>query len=147
MNVKRMAHRRPLPLQNEEEFKMVKESVLLPLLLDVLERDAKLLKTIPLKLPDVYLHAFRRAQDRVCSDLVLLRKTMRKHQLNVYEHRRTKLGVEADYLYQGYHHHFSMLWGLIRAELETRLHVYFGLHYPSTPNLSGNELKNDEQKK
>jgi len=118
----------PIPVLTEEEALLVKRYIVLPLMLDVLERDIKVLETaaVRLKMMVVYVSMLRRLQDRITADLMWLRKKMRERGLKVYEQERTKLGVEARYLCRGYHYHFSMLWGLVRAEIEQRLNIYVG---------------------
>lgn len=106
---------------------MIKQYVLLPLLLDVLERDQRALASASLKLPQVYKGLIRLLQNAVAADLARVRQGMREHGLKVFEERRTNLGIEARYLCRGYTYEFSMLWGLVKAELISRLCAYLGI--------------------
>lgn len=124
--------KRAAPLETEEDLHLIKECVLLPILLDALERDLSVLGKTPLKMGAFYSMLLRRAQDQITIDLVRLRKQMRAHGLKIYEERRTELGVEAHYLCRGYHHKCSMLWGYVRAELHTRLSAYFNMEWRGT---------------
>lgn len=112
------------PLETEEDLQLVKEYILLPILLDVLERDITAIGKVKLKMDVIYEKTLRQAQDQIIADVSMLRKNLRERGIKVYEQQRTKLYVEARYLCRGYHHNFSMLWGLVKAELYKYLSMY-----------------------
>lgn len=118
---------KPIPWQTEEEAEMVKEYILLPMMLDVLERDRLVLTEARFKLPEVYGALIAWLQASVTTDLTRVRQNMREHGMRVFEARRTKLGVEARYLCRGYTYELSMLWGLVKAEIVQRLCTYLGI--------------------
>ncbi|MOA47897.1 hypothetical protein D3C78_1705750 [compost metagenome] len=101
--------------------------MLLPLMLDVLERDRSAMDLANLKMSEVYGGLIGLLQKAATDDLSRVRKSMREHGMKVYEERRTSIGIEARYLCRGYHYEFSMLWGLIRAEIMQRLCCYLGI--------------------
>lgn len=110
-----------------DESKLVKDFILLPLLLDVVENDRGILSAGALKMPAITNAIIDRLQKAALADLAQVRKNMREHGLKVYEDRRTRLGVEVEFICRGYHHKLSMLWGLIEAEIEQRSFTYLGL--------------------
>ncbi|MEC0310207.1 hypothetical protein P4H67_25970 [Paenibacillus lautus] len=110
-----------------DESKLVKDFILLPLLLDGLENDRRILCAAALKMPAISNALIDRLQKAALADLAQVRKNMRQNGLKVYEDRRTRLGVEVDFLCRGYHHKLSMLWGLVEAEIEQRSYTYLGL--------------------
>lgn len=116
-----------IPWQTPEEAEFVKEYLLLPLMLDVLERDRTAMGRAGLKMPEVYDVLVRLLQEAITADLAQARKGMREHGMKVYEERRTSLGLEARYLCRGYHYEFSMLWGLVKAEMLRRFCAYLGI--------------------
>lgn len=118
---------KPVPWQTSEEAQFVKEYILLPLMLDVLERDLHAMNSANLKMPEVYKGLIGLLQKKATDDLSQVRKKMREHGMKVYEERRTSIGVEARYLCRGYHYDFSMLWGLIKAEMMQRLCCYLSI--------------------
>ncbi|MBA9086697.1 hypothetical protein FHR92_003177 [Fontibacillus solani] len=118
---------KPVPRQTTEEADFVKEYMLLPLMLDVLERDRSAMDLANLKMSEVYGGLIGLLQKAATDDLSRVRKSMREHGMKVYEERRTSIGIEARYLCRGYHYEFSMLWGLIRAEIMQRLCCYLGI--------------------
>lgn len=117
----------PVPWQTQEEAEMIKQYVLLPLLLDVLERDRRALAAAPLKMPQVYKGLIGLLQASATADLTRVRRSMREHGMKVFEERRTELGIEVRYLCRGYTYEFSMLWGLMKAEIIERLCSYLGI--------------------
>lgn len=110
-----------------EESKLVKDFILLPLLLDALENDRGILSAAALKMPVISNTIIDRLQKAALADLAQVRKNMRERGLKVYEDRKTRLGVEVEFLCRGYHHKLSMLWGLVEAEIEQRSYTYLGL--------------------
>lgn len=119
-------------LETEEDLQLVKEYILLPILLDVLERDMTVIGEVKLKLGFIYEKTLRQAQDRIIADVSMLRRNLREQGIKVYELKRTNLSVEARYLCRGYHHDFSMLWGLVKAELYKYLSVYLHIDLRSS---------------
>ncbi|OPA77483.1 hypothetical protein BVG16_13595 [Paenibacillus selenitireducens] len=119
------------PLQTEVDFTLVKQYILLPMILDVLERDMNTMKMAPLKMATVYVKNLEHIQSLIHDDLIRLRKQMRSHGLKVYEEKRTSINVEIQYICRGYHHTFAMLWTLVKADIERYLSEYFNVDLES----------------
>ncbi|GIP20308.1 hypothetical protein [Paenibacillus sp. J22TS3] len=117
---------KPVPYRTEEEADWVKEHVLLPLILDLMERDLRLISSdaSPFKLPELYADVLRKLQARITRELAQIRQQMRQHGIKVYEQHRTRAGLEAKYLCRGYQYEFSMLWGFAKAEIDRRVIFY-----------------------
>lgn len=116
-----------IPLQTEQEGQLVKQLALLPVVLDVLERDIAALQTVPLKMRGIYVQCLQYAQDQATLDLSHVRKQLRQRGIKVYEQRRTHLGIELQYVCRGYEHQFSILWSFVKAEVERWLRQSFRL--------------------
>jgi len=112
------------PLETEDELKLVKDYLLLPVVLDVLERDIRTLDTLKLKMPQPYIRSLRSVQNKVTADMATIRRGLRGRGIKVYAERRTKQALEADYVCRGYHRKFSMLWGVVKAEVQQKLCRY-----------------------
>lgn len=112
------------PLVTEEDLQLVKEYILLPILLDVLEKDIAAIQSVKLNMGGIYEESLRQAQGQIITDLTLLRNNLRKRGIKVYEQQHTKLFLEARYLCRGYQHKFSMLWNLVTAEQQRYLNMY-----------------------
>ncbi|WP_433946288.1 hypothetical protein [Paenibacillus sp. SN-8-1] len=117
-----------VPYRTEEEAGWVKEFLLLPLILDLMEKDLMLVSSgsSPLKLPELYMAVLRELQSRITRELGQIRQQMRRHGIKVYEQHRTGAGLEARYLCRGYQYEFSMLWSFARAEIDRRVTFYLG---------------------
>jgi len=115
-------------LQTNVDFTLVKQYVLLPIVLDVLERDIKGISSAELKMAKVYIKVLELAQKQVHEDLVRVRKQMKTHGIKVYEENRSKINVEVKYICRGYHHTFSLLWSLVKAEIETYISGYLNVN-------------------
>jgi len=117
----------PIPLRTEEEVEMIKQYILLPLMLDVLESDRESLESVKLKASQVYGGIIRLLQAYTTAELAQVRRDIREHGMKVYEERRTELGIEARYLCRGYTYEFSLLWGVANAEIKQRFFNYLGI--------------------
>ncbi len=115
------------PLLLEEELQYVKNFVILPVILDVLERDIKTLGNLQLKMPEIYIRILQSIQNMVLVDLTKIKKISREQGIKVYEQHRTNRGMEASYLCRGYHHTMVILWSIVRTEIKMRLCLYMGL--------------------
>lgn len=115
-----------VPYRTEEEAGWVKEFLLLPLILDLMEMDLRLVLSgsSPFKLPELYGAVLRGLQSRITRELGQIRQKMRQHGIKVYEQHRTRTGLEARYLCRGYQYEFSMLWSFARAEIDRRVTFY-----------------------
>lgn len=112
------------PMETEKEILLVKERLLLPVILDVLERDVRTLEAVNLKMRSVYVRNLRAVQDIVTEELSRNRRRLKECGIRVYEENRTAQELQAGYVCRGYHRRFSMLWSLVKAEIERRLSVY-----------------------
>ncbi|RKN72377.1 hypothetical protein [Paenibacillus ginsengarvi] len=119
---------RQTPVETEEELQWVMDYMLLPVVLDVLERDIRAMDTMKLKMPLIYIRSLRRLQDRATSDMAVLRGKLKSRGIRVYEQRRTEERLEADFLCRSYHRKCSMLWGLVKSEVERKLVSYLELN-------------------
>ena len=117
------------PLLTKEEYELVKDYLLLPIIFDVLERDIKKLDMMKLKMSEIYVRLLRGIQDKILLNMLNDRTLLKERGIKVYEQRRTELGIEAFYLCRGYPHAISMLWGFVRAEVQVRLCEYLGINY------------------
>ncbi|WP_424766812.1 hypothetical protein [Paenibacillus sp. sgz302251] len=112
------------PIQTEEELGLVKRYVLLGIVMRILDHDIKVIGTSAIKLPRFYESMLRGMQDRVLLDLAAIRRQFREMGIKVYEEKRQTDGLHANYMCRGYHHHFFMLWGFVKAESERVLKQY-----------------------
>ena len=115
------------PIQTEAELLLVKRHILLGIIIQILNHDIRVIDAAGMKFPRLYESMLRAIQDRVLLDLAHTRRLFREHGIKVYEEKRKTDGLHAKYICRGYHHHFFMLWGFIKAESERMLKQYISL--------------------
>lgn len=112
------------PIQTEEELELVNRYVLLGIVMRILDHDIGVIGTTSIKLPRFYESMLRGIQDRVLLELAAIRRQFRSMGIKVYEEKREKDGLHAQYVCRGYHHQIFMLWGFVKAESEQVLKQY-----------------------
>jgi len=117
--------------ETADDLRLVKESILLPVVMDVLEADIKRLSESNLRMTTVYIEMLKTLQQMVIADMYSVKQRMRKHGIKVYPQRRTKQCLEADYLCRGYHNKISLLWGLVKSDVQLTLCKYMGINLTS----------------
>jgi len=106
---------------------MVKESILIPIMLDYLESDIHTAQSAGFKLDMILIHGLKKVQDDIINEHYSIKKQLRERGIKVLPEERTKLGVEADYLCRGYQHHMTLLWGTVRTETLKKASEYTGV--------------------
>lgn len=109
---------------SETEEALVRNYVLFPLLLTVLERDKKVIGESPLKTKEPYLILLQEAIKKVEMDIALNKKSLRSYGIRVYEQKKTHLGMAIRFLYKGYHHVFNPSWDVLRSEVKKNMLIY-----------------------
>ncbi|AWB45150.1 hypothetical protein DCC85_13555 [Paenibacillus sp. CAA11] len=105
-------------LETEEDLQLIKEYILFPVLLDMLERDMEELSFYNHKtIYNHLLHYLKDIEALVHLKLQSNRRTMRNRRITILQEEFTTLGIRVDYKVRGYIHHFEMLRSLVKAEL------------------------------
>lgn len=115
------------PMLNQDELRMVKESILIPVMLDYLESDIHTAHTAGFKLDLILIRGLKKVQDDIINEHYVLKKQLRERGIKVLPEERTKMGIEADYLCRGYQHHMTLLWGTVRTEALKKASEYTGV--------------------
>lgn len=126
-NQKILNHKNKAPLPSEEDAGLIKISVLLTLVLDVLERDIRIINTSPLKMPDLYVRSLTGVQQRVAVQLAETKARMKTLGVKIYSEIRNHEGVEVLYICRGYQRRFFMLSSFARSEVRRKLGHYLGI--------------------
>ncbi|SEU29978.1 hypothetical protein [Paenibacillus sp. NFR01] len=108
---------------------LVKAYVLLPLVSSAFAEDAAILAR-ELRTPTPYTDVLHHAAASAAADLREVRADMRKRGVNVYEQRRTDVGVEALFQCRGYHERMLMLDNRIEKETIGLMRKYLQLGIP-----------------
>lgn len=107
------------PLQTEEELLSVKDCVILPILLDVLERDIRSMKHTGIS--DYYVFHLQTIQKMTFAKLAELKRSCRARGIAILETRRQKHSVTIRYRCRGYQHDMELMWDFVRADIQMRL--------------------------
>lgn len=111
-------------METDLNLELIKDFILLPIAFDALERDIRTFQSAPLKVAAVYIQHSRRIQRKIDVDLSLLRSQLRQQGIKVYDAKRMRHSVEAEYVYQGTRRKFAMVWGHVKAEVLRKLSLY-----------------------
>ncbi|SMF87908.1 hypothetical protein SAMN05661091_4003 [Paenibacillus uliginis N3/975] len=107
------------PLQTGEELQIVKECTILPILLDVLEKDIRSMETSGLT--DLYIGRLREIQRSSMTRLSRLKNDCRARSITIMETHRKEYSLLLRYRCRGYQHHMELQWDFVRADIEQRL--------------------------
>lgn len=115
------------PMLNQEELRMVKESILIPVMLEYLQSDIDTAHSAGFKLDLILIRGLQKVQDDILTEHYWLKKQLRERGIKVLPEQQTRTGIEADYLCRGYQHHMTLLWGTVRTEALKKASQYTGL--------------------
>lgn len=97
------------------ELIMVKNCIIYPVILDVLERDIGKMKLMDLKIPFVYIGNLKHVQAQITRELIDIKRELRKHGIRIIAQSRSVNGIKAEYICRGYQHQLSFLPSVIRS--------------------------------
>ncbi len=109
-------------IEAEEDFQIIKEYTLLPILLDMLARDMNELKKHRDKM--IYNHVLmylKEIEEAIYPELRDLKRRMRARDIRILHTEKNAQGIRVEYKVRGYIHYFTMLRSLVKAELMTLL--------------------------
>ena len=113
-------------LHTDEELILVTTYLLYPLILDLLERDLKVMNILQLRVLPVPASTFRQAQGMIMTDIAAMRKSIRLQGVKLYEERRAEKGLEITFVCRGDRRHVHLPWNQVRGEVVRKLSHYFG---------------------
>lgn len=116
------------PLQTEEELLLIKESLILPIMIDELEQGMQYMKHHYMKMAELYIENLHHVQSITLSRMYTLKKELRTHQLKIIEMEQDEYFLKATYLCRGYQHQMVLLWEVVYANIELRLAAAFHIN-------------------
>jgi hypothetical protein len=125
--------------QSDELF-LIKESLLIPMLLSIFQRDINIMKNF--KSPDPYIENNMDAMNLATLELSSIKKVFSKRGIKILITKNEPLTFRASYLCRGYQGEFSMLWTFVQPEIQIRMRRYFG---KDITKLINNDRMNDSQ--
>jgi hypothetical protein len=100
-----------------KESGIVKEYLLLPILLTMLQRDIDTIAESTLKVSLPYIGVMRKIMDTVRSDLLRIRKSLGGAGIRIYAEDKNASGVLCKYVCRGFHKTLSLTREEVRAEV------------------------------
>jgi hypothetical protein len=116
-----------IPLLSKEELQMVKEAVIFPVMLEVIESDIEKVGGVGIRLDLLLIASLKQLQVELFKNHHALKVELRQRGIKIIAERRTSLGIEAEYLCRGYQHQLSLLWGVVRTEILQKASDYLNI--------------------
>lgn len=107
-----------------EDSHLVYELMLLPIVLTVLNRDLHAIEKSTIRMKGIYTDLLSHAMDTVHSDMMRVKKELKKKGIKVYEEFRNDLGITCKFVCRGWHSEAMLIWSLVKMEVETRIRRY-----------------------
>ncbi|WP_054029124.1 hypothetical protein [Bacillus sp. FJAT-28004] len=114
----------PAKQYNNDDTKIVKDAILFPYILDVLERDIQVIMASNAKMNSVYARLLRKAQNDATTSFYEVKNRMRNAGIKIFEEIREKDAFTTKFVVRGYQHEFKMFWSHLKIEIQTRLAAY-----------------------
>ncbi|WP_405461495.1 hypothetical protein [Paenibacillus sp. HJGM_3] len=109
-------------METEDDIQLIKRYTLMPILLDMLARDAEELAAYRDKI--VYNHLLyylKEVETALFRHLQTAKQELRQRDIRILSTEANVKGIHVEYQIRGYVHQFNMLRSLIKAELMTLL--------------------------
>lgn len=110
-----------------DELVMVKNCIIFPVILDVLNRDLVKMKKVDFKIPMVYIGNLQNVQNMVIAELTDLNRELRKRGIKIIERETSSSGIFARYLCRGYSHEVNFLPSMVKSCVLVKVCVLLNL--------------------
>lgn len=115
-----------------KELVLVKDSIIYPVILDVLEYDIGKMKRMDFKIPMIYIGNLKHVQNLVTHELTDIKRELRRCGIKIYaQEQSAQKGISAKYLCRGYIHEISFLPSVIRSCVMIKVSVLLNLDLTS----------------
>lgn len=107
-----------------DEVRLVRDYALLPIVMSIAENNRGQLERSGYALRAIYIRMTNHLLDSIHADLMLVRKTMKQHNLRIFDEQHHEDGIQFRFTCRGYEDKFVMTRDVIRAEASRRLEHY-----------------------
>lgn len=111
-------------IPTKEELELIRDYVLLPIMLDVVQNDKNKIKYNSNPLREMCLKADDKLMDNIMKDLTAAKKEMKARGIKVEEMDREHSALHYKFWYKGYEDQFSIIREVVKAEISVRLTGY-----------------------
>lgn len=109
---------------SDEELTLIRDSVLLPVLMDVIKNNTRELQHSKLSVISLYIKTTEVLLDTIHADLVAVKKELRQRDIKVVPEDRIDYALYHKIYYRGYNENFGIMKETIKAELSVKLGNY-----------------------
>mgnify|MGYP001337987013 CR=1 FL=1 len=134
-NRNEVKHSRRRP--TEDELIMIRDSILLPYMLTMVQKSIDDIENTPNLLKQLYLAAGRAIMNRISEDLYSLRRELSRRNIKIISDEQVELIVYHRFICRGYEDRFGMVRDVMRSEISIRLSKYL-------KEISGHLSKNGQ---
>lgn len=113
-------------MPTEKENKVIRESILYPFLLQVIDRDKVIIENSTLKLRETYADIFDNVSNKVFADMRKINDEIRSMGIKIYKQSREKDGVRFRFVCRRYHNDGFYRWVDLKEDIKLRIRFYFG---------------------
>lgn len=125
---------RPPQLPTEEELTLIRQVVILPILLTIVESNGRNIEVLSSPLKKLYLKATQALLQCIHADLIQAKKKLKERQIKVFEDDRSDSSLQYRFICRGYEYPFNMIRDVIRAELSTQITHYIAMIFREQVN-------------
>lgn len=109
---------------SQEELTDIRDSIFLPMLLNVVENTLRKVEKEPNALKPLFIASTQSLMQTIHRDLVSIKNKLRAAQIKVWEMDRAPAYLNYKFICRGYQDEFGMMKELVKAELGVRLADY-----------------------
>ncbi|NRS15973.1 hypothetical protein HPY28_06100 [Brevibacillus sp. HB1.2] len=114
------SHKRP----TEDEFKMIRDCILLPHMLSMVQKSIEDIENHSNLLKQLYLTAGRALMSQISADLYSLRRELSKRNIKIMSDEQADMVMYHRFICRGYEDRFGMVRDVMRSEISIRLSMY-----------------------
>ena len=116
---------KPAPIPTKEEIELIRDSVLLPIMLTIVENNKKEIEWSTYSIKGLFVAANEALMKLIHADLVKVKNALRERNIKVWEDDRpVDYAIHYRFNCRGYEDQFSIMRELVRAEVGIRLGKY-----------------------
>jgi len=113
-----------LSMPTKEEMEAIRDFVLLPVMLTIVEKNRQQIERSPYPMRPLYAAATEALARRIHEDLVRARKTLKEAGIKIWEEQRSQYVIYYRFVCRGYQETFAIIREVARAEIHMKLKMY-----------------------
>lgn len=111
-------------LPSKEEIELVRDYVLLPMILTIVDKNSTAIGLSSYSLKSLYVKASQVLMARIHADMSEVRKKMKTRNIKVFEEERVDSALYYRFVCRGYEETFAIVRDVARAEISVRISRY-----------------------